>query len=658
MFEFKGIGQFQRQRFRLRVGVALLVTLLGLGVLGWRFWFLQVERHEGLAARADRNRLAIVPLPPRRGDILDRNGEVLARNYRTYTLEVVPAHAGDIDELLQKLSPVVYISPVEQRRFLRRVQESGRYARIPLRTSLNDTEAAWFAVNGWQFPGVNLHARWVREYPHGEVAGHVLGYIGRIDDKDVEWLEETDQLGNYRGSDVIGKKGVEKTWESSLHGQTGFEEVEVTATGRPVRTLRRVDPEPGKDLMLSIDLGLQQMAEGLFAGRRGALVAIEPETGEVLAFVSQPSFDPNLFVDGIDVENWKQLRDSPDHPLLNRPLYGTYPIGSTYKPFVALAALELGKRRATDRFYDPGFFEFAGQRFRNAGSAAYGSIDLNRALAVSSDTYFYALGPDIGVDALHDFMQPFGFGQLTGIDLDGERRGILPSTDWKRNYYREREQQRWYTGETISVMVGQGYNAFTLLQLAHATSVLANDGVVMKPHLVRAVREAGQDIEKDVVTEPTNIIPLQQANLDAVKQAMVAVTQTGTARRAFAGTPYSVAGKTGTAQVFSLRGGQYRASQIDERLRDHALFMAFAPAEKPKIALALIVENAGWGASIAAPLARQVFDYWLARPEHAAPAAVLDRAAAASDVDVVRASARSQASAAATSAGTQAEEAL
>ncbi|MCD0505580.1 penicillin-binding protein 2, partial [Bordetella petrii] len=634
MFEFKKTGQQQRQRFRLRAWVGGLFALVCFGVLAGRFWYLQVDRYEGLSERADRNRIAVVPIAPRRGEILDRNGQVMARNYRTYTLEVVPAQAGDIDALLNRLMPVVYVSPGDLRRFKRRVIESSRYASLVLRNNLNETEAAWFAAHAFEFPGVELRARWVREYPQGKTAGHVVGYIGRISEDDIEALDNAGQLGNYRGTDVIGKKGIEKSWEQQLHGQTGVEEVEVTAGGRPVRTLRRTDPVPGADIMLSIDLELQRIAEEAFGDQRGALVALDPTTGEVLAFVSQPSFDPNLFIDGIDVENWRMLNESPDHPLINRPLYGTYPIGSTYKPFVALAALELGVRSATERISDPGFYEFGGQRFRNAGGAAYGMTDMHRAIVVSSDTYFYSLGPEIGVNALHDFSKQFGFGQITGIDLDGERTGVLPSTEWKRKAYKQREQQRWYAGETISVAVGQGYNSFTLLQLAQATSTLANDGAYRRPHLVHAVRDTRSGDVTTTPSKPQYQIPLKKQNVDIIKAAMADVVRTGTARRAFANTPYQAAGKTGTAQVFSLRGSQYRASELDERLRDHALFMGFAPFDRPRIAVALLVENAGWGASVAAPIARKVFDYWLARTALVGPPAPAT-SASAPDVPVL-----------------------
>ena len=619
MFDFKKNDQQQKNNFTLRVVVAGLFAVCCFGLLSLRFWVLQVDRHEGLSARADSNRLAVVPIAPRRGEIVDRNGEVLARNYLSYTLEVVPARAGNIDELFEALTPVVFISAADQRRFKRRAAESGKYASIILRNNLNETEAAFFSANSLRFAGVQLRARWVREYPQGKSAGHVIGYVGRISEGDVTALEARGETGNYRGTDIIGKKGIEKTYETILHGKAGLEELEVTSRGKPMRVLRRVDPTPGSNLVLSLDMGLQRVAEEAFKDLRGALVAIEPATGDVLAFVSQPSFDPNLFIDGIDVESWRLLNESPDHPLINRPVYGTYPIGSTYKPFVALAALELNKRRATDLISDPGYFEFGGQRFRNSGSTAFGTLDMHRALVVSSDTYFYSLGPEIGVNNLHDFMKPFGFGQLTGIDIEGERRGVLPSTDWKRAAYKNREQQRWYAGETISIAVGQGYNSFTLMQLAQATAVLANDGVYMKPHLVRTIKNVRTDEQIQTVVEAAHKIALKKENLQVVKRALTEVTVSGTAAGAFVGAPYTTAGKTGTAQVYSLRGAKYQSSAIDERLRDHSLFMAFAPATQPKIAIAVIVENAGWGGSVAAPIVRKVFDTWLLREAKTPP---------------------------------------
>lgn len=618
MFEFKKTFLHQKRRVILRIWIAGIFALLCFGILAARLWHLQVVRYEGLAARADQNRIAIVPIPPRRGEIVDRNGVVLARNYRDYTLEVVPAQvAQNMTAMLDSLGKLVYISARDRKRFNQSLSQSGRYSHILLRNNLDDNEAAWFAAHSFRFPGVELRARWVREYPQGEAAAHVLGFVGRISESDVTALEERGDAGNYRGSHTMGKKGLERTWEETLHGKTGIEEVEVTASGRPVRTLRRIDPTPGSNLILSLDINLQKEVEKQFAGKRGALVAIEPKTGDVLAFVSAPSFDPNLFIDGIDVENWRKLNESPDHPLINRPLYGTYPIGSTYKPFVALAALELGKRSATERISDPGYFEFGGQRFRNAGGVAYGPTNMHRAIVKSSDTYFFSLGPEIGVNALHDFSKQFGFGQITGIDLDGERRGVLPSTEWKRHAFKNPAQQRWYAGETVSVAVGQGYNSFTLLQLAQATAVLANDGVYMKPHLVSLVENPQTGTAVRTVTKPSYTIALKPENLKVIHDAMADVIRSGTARRAFVGAAYQAAGKTGTAQVYSLKGAKYKAATVEERLRDHALFMAYAPAQDPQIALALIVENGGWGATVAAPIARDLFDYWL-DPERSA----------------------------------------
>jgi len=612
VFEFKQTKRRQQRRIALRASIAGVFVLAAFGLLGWRLWQLQVQRYEGLAARAEHNRIAVVPIAPRRGEIFDRMGNALARNERDYTLTVVPAQAGDPQALLDALGELVDLSPAARRRFGRNLEQSGRYTPVLLRNNLSELEAARFAVQSWRFPGVELNARWVRRYPYGESAAHVLGYVGRISEQDMDALEARDETGNYRGTPVIGKQGLEKTWEAALHGRTGLTEVEVTASGRPVRTLRRIEPEPGKNLTLSLDIALQQVAEAQFAGKRGALVAIAPRTGEVLALVSAPSFDPNLFIDGIDVDNWKLLNDSPDHPLINRPLASAYPIGSTYKPFVALAALELGKRDPAQRIADPGYFELANQRFRNAGGVAYGPTDMHRAIVMSSDTYFYSLGVELGVDALHDFSQQFGFGQITGIDLEGERRGVLPSTAWKRQAYKTPQQQRWYAGESVSVAVGQGYNAFTLLQLAQATAVLANGGTYLPPHLVREIEDPRSGQVQSAAAQPAHVIALQPRNLQVIREAMADVLVKGTARRAFEDAPYQAAGKTGTAQVYSLRGARYRAQDVDERLRDHALFIAYAPVDDPQIAVAVLVENAGWGAQQAAPIARTVLDAWLA----------------------------------------------
>lgn len=599
----------------MRVFVAAIFVLCCFSILIYRLWVLQVERYQGFSERADQNRISLVPIVPKRGNIYDRNGEVLARSYRDYTLEVVPGQIVDIDAMIEAVGKIIPISPLDIRRFKQRMGANTRYTSIILRSNLTDEEVASFAVRSFKFPGVSIRARWVREYPQGESAAHLIGYIGRISERDYERIQEEGLEGDYRGTDVIGKKGLELSYEKVLHGKPGWEQVEIAASGRPVRVLERTDPIPGDNLRLSIDIGLQRMVEGIFNDpenpQRGALVAIDPRNGQVLAYVSAPSFDPNLFVDGIDVENWRRLSDSPDHPLIDRPIYGTFPIGSTYKPFVALAALTLNARDAKTRIYDPGYFEFGNQRFRNAGGAVYGSIDMHRALVVSSDSYFFSLGPIIGVDALHDFAIQFGFGKQTGIDLPHEKKGVLPSRAWKQSAFKDPKQQTWFPGETISVAVGQGYNSFTMMQLAQATATLAANGVYTRPHIVNWLENPTQKRAEPVVSSPEYKIEMSQADINVVKRALAEVPTHGTARRVFQGANYESAGKTGTAQVFSLRGATYNARNLDKRLHDHALYMGFAPVDDPKIALAVIVENGGWGSTVAAPIARKVFDYWL-----------------------------------------------
>jgi penicillin-binding protein 2 len=438
----------------------------------------------------------------------------------------------------------------------------------------------------------------------------VIGYIGRINTSEKAKIEDSDDAANYRGTDYIGKLGVEQSYERELHGITGVHEMETSARGRAVRRLSSIPAKPGDTVMLAIDIKLQKLVEDLYGNRRGALVAIDPRTGEVLAFVSKPTFDPNLFVEGIDVENWQALNESLDKPLLNRALRGTYPPGSTYKPFMALAALQTGKRNPAQQISDPGFFQFGNHRFRDDKEGGHGMVDMYKSVVQSCDTYYYLLARDMGVDLIHDQMKPFGFGQLTGIDILGESRGILPSTEWKRTTYRKPEQQRWYSGETISLGIGQGYNSFTMLQLAHATATLVNNGLKMKPHLVREVMDVETKSATPVAKEPIGQLALTAENLDFIRKTLVGVNIEGTSASSFAGAPYTSGGKTGTAQVFTVKQNEkYNAARIDERLRDHALFMAYAPAEEPRIVLAMVVENAGFGAQNAAPIARRLFDF-------------------------------------------------
>ena len=595
-------------QFRARVLVAGVLVLVCLGLLVARFVWLQVVRHQDYLAQAESNRVAVLPIVPNRGLIKDRNGVVIAKNYSAYTLEITPSKVEDLDATIEELGKLVDIQPRDKRRFKKLREETRRFDSIPIRTRLSDDEVARFSAQRWRFPGVELRARLFRHYPLGETGAHMIGYIGRISQRDQERIDKLPDASDYNGTQYIGKVGVEQSYEGELHGTTGYEEVETTAGGRAVRRLSNSPATPGNNLVLSIDIKLQEIVERAFGDRRGALIAIEPRTGDVLAFVSKPGFDPNLFVEGIDPKNWDELNHDPDKPLLNRALRGTYPIGSTYKPFLALGALASGKRGADTVIQDNGVFVFGNHRFRDSAKVPNGPVNMHRSIVVSSDVYYYSLANEMGVNLIHDTMKPWGFGQITGIDVEGEQRGILPSTEWKE----KRFKQKWFPGETISIGIGQGYNAFTLLQLAHATANLANGGVVMKPHLVKSIEDPSTGERRLTVPAESYRIPVKPEHLALVTEAMVGVNVSGTGRVVFAGAPYRVAGKTGTAQVVGIKQNEkYVESRMKERHRDHSLYIAFAPAEDPKIALAVIVENGGFGARAAAPIARQAIDYWL-----------------------------------------------
>ncbi len=602
-------------RFRARVLVASIVVVLAFLLLASRLVYLQVVRHDDLDEQAEANRTAIVPIVPNRGLILDRNGIVLATNYSAYTLEITPSRlTAPLEKTVDDLAQVIDIQLRDRRRFRKLLDESRSFESLPIRTRLTDEEVARFAAQRFRFPGVEIKARLFRNYPWGELASHVVGYIGRINQSEKKGMEEwsDEDQGNYRGTEYIGKLGVEQSFEKQLHGITGVEQVETSAGGRAVRKLASIPATPGNTVMLSIDIKLQKLVEDMFGERRGALVAIDPKTGEVLSFVSKPTFDPNLFVDGIDSESWQMLNESIDKPLLNRALRGTYPPGSTYKPFMAMAALQTGKRSASTIINDAGSWNFGGHVFRSHGDHGLGPVDMHTSIVKSSNVYYYSLANELGVDAMHDFMKPLGFGQLTGIDVQGEVRGVLPSQEWKRNYYKRPEQKKWYAGETISLGIGQGYNAFTMLQLAQATAVLANNGIKHKPQLVIATQDSVSRARIPVPAQPPVDLGYKPENVAVIRKALVGVTQEGTSARVFAGAAYLSGGKTGTAQAVTIgQKDKYNASKLEEHQRDHALYMAFAPAEDPKIALAVIVENAGFGAAHAAPIARRVFDYWL-----------------------------------------------
>src|SRR6059058_2850693 len=541
MTELRNV-EAELSRFRGRVLAASVAVLVCFVLLVSRLVVLQIARHQELDEQAEANRTAIVPIVPNRGLIIDRNGIVLATNYSAYTLEITPSRiAQPLESVIDALAQVIDIQARDRRRFKKLMEESKSIDSLPIRTKLTDEEVARFTVQRFRFPGVEIKARLFRNYPWGELASHAIGYIGRINQSEKKQMEDwaEEEQGNYRGTEYIGKLGVEQSFEQQLHGITGVEQVETSAGGRAVRKLASTPATPGNTVKLSIDIKLQKLVEDLYGDRRGALVAIDPRTGEILAFVSKPTFDPNLFVDGIDQENWQALNESIDKPLLNRALRGTYPPGSTYKPFMALAALEEGKRRPEQVYNDPGFFWFGGHKFRDDKEGGHGAVDMYKSIVQSCDTYYYILANDLGVDTIYQHMHRFGFGDITGIDIQGEAKGLLPSTAWKRAAYtRNPANQKWFAGETISLGIGQGYNSFTILQIASAMGTLANDGVKMKPHLVREV--------EDVVTHKAVLSTVHQTvgeriarpeNMAIVRNAMVGVNLEGTSAAAFRGAP-------------------------------------------------------------------------------------------------------------------------
>lgn len=613
MTEIKNV-ELDLARFRGRLMVVGICIGLALLLLAGRAVVLQVLRHEELAARAEANRTAILPIVPNRGLIVDRNGVVLASNYSAYTLEITPSKVKNLEATLDALSEVVDIQPQHRRRFKRLMEESKRFDSLPIRSRLTDEDVARFSAQRFRFPGVELRARLFRHYPMGETGSHLVGYIGRINAAEKAAMNdwEDEELANYRGTEYIGKLGVEQRYERQLHGITGYQEVETSAGGRAIRRLNSRGAIPGNTVIMSVDIRLQWLVEQLYGNRRGALVAIDPRNGEVLALVSKPTFDPNLFVDGIDAESWRELNESIDKPLLNRALRGTYPPGSTFKPFMGLVALNTGKRSAETSVNDGGTFTFGGHVFRSHGDKGLGPVNLYTSIVKSSNVYYYSLANELGVDLMHEQLSPLGFGRRTGIDLEGEVTGVLPSTEWKKRTYRKPEQQRWYAGETISLGIGQGYNTFTMLQLAHAMSTLVAGGQRHAPRVVREVLDVVSHERLPAQRPVLDPLSFKPEHVEVIRRAMYGVTQEGTSTRVFAGAPYTSGGKTGTAQAVSIRQNEkYNAAKLSEYQRDHSLYVAFAPAQEPTIALAVIVENAGFGAAAAAPIARRVFDYWL-----------------------------------------------
>ena len=594
---------------RLKAGsvfIALLAT-----VLLARAFYLQIMQHELYIQRAESNRISLVPIAPNRGLILDRNGRILAENYSAYTLELTRAKTDDLEATLSEVGKLIEITPGQVRRFRRLLSESHEFETVPLKSKLTDEEVAVLAANRYRLPGVEVKARLFRNYQAGPGMAHVVGFIGRINDRDLKRLREQNVERNYRGSAHIGKTGLEQSYETLLHGRTGFDQMETDASGRAVRMLSRIPPVPGKDLRLHLDAELQAVAEHAFGDYLGGLVALDPNTGGVLALVSKPGFDPNLFVDGIDPETWKSLNESPDRPMVNRALRGIYPPGSTIKPFMALAGLELGLRKPSDSINDPGFYSLPNSRhqFRDWKRGGHGVVDLRRSISQSCDVYYYRLAVDMGIDRMHDYLAKFGLGEKTGIDLEGESSGLLPSRDWKQRRFK----QPWYPGETVISGIGQGYHLTTPLQLATAAAMLANGGKRIEPRLVQAMREPLAHTWQPLPGVVRGQVAITPAHLAVVREGMMDVMRPGgTAAASAAGAPYTIAGKTGTAQVVGIKqGAHYDASRLARVHRDHALFIAYAPAENPTIVVAVMVENGGSGSGTAAPIARAVFDYYL-----------------------------------------------
>ena len=596
--------------FRVRASSLALVVSIVLAFLLLRLAWLQIVEHEKHSSKAEDNRVILLPQQAPRGMIFDRNLTVMARNDAGFYLELQPSKIEGFQKTIQKLREVIEITKNDVRKFKRLQKEIRSYDGLPLRGPLSDIEVAKLVTRIQNLPGVEVRPRLIRSYPLGVSSSHVLGHIGRISKDDLLRQKKQNNDKQYRGFTHIGKLGVEESYENLLRGKIGYQHVEVTAGGKMIRELNNSLPVPGKNIALTIDAKLQKLVEDSFGKRKGGLVAIEPSTGEILAFVSMPNFDPNAFIDGIDQKIWEKLNTSPDKPLLNRPLKGLYPPGSTYKPFMALAALSSGAKDPTEIINDPGYFVLGNHKFRDSSQGGHGQVDMKKSIVVSSDTYYYKLAIGMGVDLIHEHISPFGFGKQTGVDLSGEARGILPSSSWKL----KRHGTQWLQGETPSIGIGQGYNIFTILQMAKATSIIANRGEIIKPRLFKGSREFNSS--EFTYTEPVSQgkLDIQLEWFDFVIDAMEEVNKSGTASRVFGNARYPVAGKTGTAQVFTIKQDEeYDSEKVPDRLKDHSLYIGFAPVDEPKIAVAVVVENGGFGVTTATPIAKLVFDFYLAK---------------------------------------------
>jgi penicillin-binding protein 2 len=601
----------ESQTFLTRAIVAGLLVVAALSLLIMRMVQLQLLDHKHFTTLSRDNRVKVVPLPPTRGLIYDRNGILLAQNRPAYSLEITPEQVDDVDQVLDELAAVIDITEDDLERFWKLKQRKRRFDSVPIRVNLTPDEAAQFAVHHHRFPGVDIKAQLLRHYPHEAKTAHVLGYVGRVSQQDLDRIDAS----NYAGTSHIGKTGIEKTYESALHCSVGYEQIEVNVIGRRVRTLEQTPPEPGFDVHLHIDIRLQEIAIEAFGDYNGAIVAMDPKNGGVLAFVSQPGYDPNLFVEGISTRDYKGLQDNNDRPLYNRALRGQYPPGSTIKQFMGLAGLERGVVQFDTSVFCPGFFRLPGNthRYRDWKRTGHGPMDLDGSIVQSCDVYYYKLANDLGIDAIHGYLGQFGFGERTGIDLEGESTGLLPSREWKRRA----RQQPWYPGETLIVGIGQGYFLSTPLQLAASTAAIANNGVFYTPRVVEYLRARDSDEITPIPASSKAIPKVREQNWEDVRVAMANVIESerGTAKR-IRSDRYRIAGKTGTAQVFSIaQDEEYDEENVPEKLRDHALFGAYAPVEDPQIAIAVIVENGGPGGAVAAPIARKIMDAYLLGPD-------------------------------------------
>lgn len=589
----------------------LILSVLLLG----RLFYLQIIKTDYYQLRAENNRINVSPVLPNRGLVYDKNGHVLAKNYSSYALEFQAKSIDDLGKVLDTLSDLVKISVEERVRIEKAMQKAGRFSNIIIRDDLSEDEIARFTANAYRFPDIKLSAQLYREYPHSELTSHLLGYVRRVSEADLDRLTENGLRARYINSDWIGKRGIEAFYESKLRGQLGLNHVEVDSRGTELRVLDRQYPVGGEDVFLTIDLALQKAAFEALGNQNGALVALDPNDGSVLAFVSKPGYDPSLFVRGFDEFTWRQIRDSADRPLVNRASDGVYPPGSTLKPFIAIAGLEENVRTPEWSMWDPGFFSLPGSqyKFRDWKKGGHGEVNMHKAIVESVDTYFYKLAHELEIEKIHKYLDQFGFGSKTGIDLPREATGIAPSKEWKRRRF----GIPWYPGDTISVGIGQGYNLVTPLQLAVATAALANGHTLVQPVLSRSgIHPPSMSILDGPPLTPSQPLMVSKKHIRVLQKAMEDVMKPGgTAAGAGRGAAYLIAGKTGTAQVFSLRGAEYDEESLAKKLQDHALFIGYAPAHQPTIALAVVVENGGGGGSVAAPIARKVFDaYFDARP--------------------------------------------